>query len=56
MKNTVDFVSFSYYYTPNVDEQGNQIPNRFIKSANAWGWGFDPDSYLRIYRIVYKDE
>ena len=20
------------------------------------GWGFDPDSYLRIYRIVYKDE
>ncbi|MBR2810297.1 MAG: glycoside hydrolase family 1 protein [Solobacterium sp.] len=54
LKNTVDFVSFSYYYTLNVDEQGNQIPNRFIKSANAWGWGFDPVG-LRVALNQYWD-
>ena len=42
LANTVDFVTFSYYYSKNIDEQGNLVANPGIKKANDWGWGFDP--------------
>ena len=54
LKNTVDFISFSYYYTRNVNEQGELITNKFIKSANAWGWGLDPVG-LRVALNQYWD-
>lgn len=54
LKNTVDFVSFSYYYIRNVNEQGEVIPNKYIKKANAWGWGFDPVG-LRVALNQYWD-
>ena len=54
LKTTVDFISFSYYYTRNVNEQGELINNRFIKSTNAWGWGLDPVG-LRVALNQYWD-
>ena len=48
LKNTVDFMSFSYYYTRNIDlKTGKDYPNPYVKDKNAWGWGNDPQG-LRI--------
>ncbi|MGM0168921.1 6-phospho-beta-glucosidase [Enterococcus sp. AZ135] len=42
LKNTVDFVSFSYYYTRMIGE-GDQASERNPKlKTNEWGWGYDP--------------
>ena len=54
LKNTVDFISFSYYYTSNVTESGEMVKNEFIKKANAWGWGLDPVG-LRVALNQYWD-
>lgn len=58
LKNTVDFVSFSYYYTRIMDEKGNNEVNPYAKGANAWGWALDPvgiryalNQYYEIYHI-----
>lgn len=53
-KNTVDFVSFSYYYTRilSADSDGPQI-NPELKT-NEWGWGYDPIG-LRIALNDYYD-
>ena len=47
LQNTVDFVSFSFYYTTNVDEQGTQKENAYLTTRNEWGWGTDPTG-LRV--------
>ena len=47
LQNTVDFVSFSFYYTNNVDEQGEKKPNPHLTTRNEWGWGTDPTG-LRV--------
>lgn len=57
-KNTVDFVSFSYYYTRLISEEdyGKEDPsqiNPYIE-ANDWGWGIDPVG-LRIALNEYYD-
>ena len=54
LKNTVDFISFSYYYIRNINEDGEIIPNKYIKGANAWGWGLDPVG-LRVALNQYWD-
>lgn len=55
LKNTVDFVTFSYYYTSNISASSQDtIPNKHIKSANEWGWGMDPVG-LRVALNEYYD-
>ena len=55
LKNTVDYVTFSYYYTTNINAQcKDTIPNKNIKSANEWGWGMDPVG-LRVALNEYYD-
>lgn len=42
LKNTVDFMSFSYYYTRNISSESKKsYPNPHIKIKNDWGWGED---------------
>lgn len=53
-KNTVDFVSFSYYYTRILGEDSNSPEiNPYLKT-NEWGWGYDPIG-LRIALNNYYD-
>ena len=55
IKNTVDFVSFSYYYTMNIDSNSKEpYANPYIKTLNDWGWGIDPTG-LRIALNEYYD-
>ena len=55
LKNTVDFVTFSYYYTMNIGMNTNgPIPNVNIKKSNEWGWGYDPVG-LRVALNEYYD-
>ena len=54
LKNTVDFVSFSYYYTMNINAQGETIPNKHITAKNDWGWGIDAVG-LRVALNQYYD-
>ncbi len=54
IKNTVDYVTFSYYYTSDITEDGKIIKNSHIKSANEWGWGLDPVG-LRVALNQYYD-
>ncbi|MGM0168905.1 6-phospho-beta-glucosidase [Enterococcus sp. AZ135] len=45
LKNTVDFISISYYYTFNIDGKTKDVhPNKHVDSeqTNDWGWGMDP--------------
>ena len=53
LKNTVDFISFSYYYTSVVDEHGKTYANPNTMK-NDWGWGSDPIG-LRIALNLYYD-
>lgn len=57
-KNTVDFVSFSYYYTRLISEKdfGKDDPSQMNPhiEANDWGWGIDPVG-LRIALNEYYD-
>ncbi|MDA9460426.1 6-phospho-beta-glucosidase [Enterococcus mundtii 3F] len=57
-RHTVDFVSFSYYYTrvihnENFGQEEPATPNPYLK-ANDWGWAIDPIG-LRIALNEYYD-
>lgn len=63
LKNTVDFVSFSYYMSScatadpekNVKGKGNLIggvPNPHLK-ASDWGWQIDPEGLRYILNLLY---
>ena len=55
LKNTVDFVSFSYYYPRSIGETPYEPSrNKFMKAKNAWGWGLDPTG-LRVALNEYYD-
>ena len=55
IKNTVDFVSISYYYTSNINSKNkNRFHNCHIKTTNEWGWGMDPIG-LRVALNQYYD-
>jgi 6-phospho-beta-glucosidase len=55
LRNTVDFVTFSYYYTMNISADSDKAySNHFIKSHNEWGWGSDPVG-LRIALNQYYE-
>jgi len=55
LKNTVDFVSFSYYYTTNINDKIDDVcPNPHIEKSNEWGWGIDPVG-LRLALNEYYD-
>ncbi|MFV0395784.1 MAG: glycoside hydrolase family 1 protein [Coprobacillaceae bacterium] len=55
IKNTVDFISFSYYYTMNINAKTNEpFANAHIDKANEWGWGIDPVG-LRVALNEYYD-
>jgi 6-phospho-beta-glucosidase len=55
LKNTVDFVSFSYYYTMNISGETDELlQNSHITEANDWGWGIDPVG-LRVALNEYYD-
>ncbi len=62
LKNTVDFISFSYYMSAcaTADEskkagKGNIIggvPNPYLK-ASDWGWQIDPEGLRYILNVLY---
>lgn len=54
LKNTCDYLAFSFYSTANISAEKGLIPNRFITKRNAWGWATDPDG-LRIALNKYWD-
>lgn len=57
IKHTVDFISFSYYYSINIDSQSEEAyPNPYIgkEAKNDWGWGIDPVG-LRVALNEYYD-
>lgn len=55
LKNTVDFISFSYYYTSVIEAGSHESePNPFIEVKNNWGWGMDPIG-LRVALNEYYD-
>lgn len=55
IKHTVDFVSFSYYYTTNINADHTEpFANVYIKKSNEWGWGIDPVG-LRVALNEYYD-
>lgn len=55
LKNTVDFISFSYYYTMNINAKSEEpFSNKNIDKVNEWGWGMDPVG-LRLALNEYYD-
>lgn len=63
LKNTVDFISFSYYMSScatadpekNLKGKGNLIggvPNPYLK-ASDWGWQIDPEGLRYILNLLY---
>jgi 6-phospho-beta-glucosidase len=58
LKNTADFLSFSYYYTRVVSkesfENGNESNRNPELPANPWGWSIDPQG-LRTTLNQYHD-
>jgi 6-phospho-beta-glucosidase len=58
LKNTADFMSFSYYYTRVVDKEHFEKDNSAFRNAelpaNPWGWTIDP-SGLRFMLNEYYD-
>lgn len=57
LKNTVDFISFSYYYTLSINARTNKAESNIHISEedkNAWGWGMDPTG-LRVALNEYYD-
>ena len=63
LKNTADFVSFSYYYTMMCSKEKGKEFNPNIET-NAWGWGFDSiglrytlnEMYDRYQKPIYITE
>ncbi len=68
LKNTCDFLSFSYYYTSVVSKDSYKNGNRSIKNdhlkENPWGWSCDPvglritlnELYDRYQKPIYITE
>jgi 6-phospho-beta-glucosidase len=58
LKNTADFLSFSYYYTRVCSkasfENGNESNRNPELEANPWGWSIDPEG-LRTTLNLYHD-
>ncbi|MEG0592176.1 MAG: glycoside hydrolase family 1 protein [Coprobacillus sp.] len=63
LKNTADFLTFSYYYTVmtnrEVYEKGKQENyKRFVKNntleENDWGWSFDPIGLRITLNVLYE--
>ena len=54
LKNTVDFVSFSFYGTTVIDNDKVKIRNKFSSVVNEWGWSIDPVG-LRYGLNAYYD-
>ena len=63
LKNTVDFISFSYYMSscatadPEKDKKGEGnliagVPNPYLK-ASEWGWQIDPEGLRYILNFLY---
>lgn len=58
--NTMDFLSFSYYYTKVNDSNKDQLTDMFVRSKNPylkaseWGWEIDPLG-LRTALNTYAD-
>jgi len=63
LKNTVDFISFSYYMSacatsdPEKDVKGKGnliggVPNPYLK-ASDWGWQIDPEGLRYILNVLY---
>lgn len=62
LKNTVDFISFSYYMsiceTADPEKQGGQsnilmgVPNPHLK-ASEWGWQIDPKGLRYVLNTLY---
>jgi 6-phospho-beta-glucosidase len=63
LKNTVDFVSFSYYMSacatadPKKDKKGKGnliggVPNPYLE-ASDWGWQIDPQGLRYILNLLY---
>lgn len=62
LKNTVDFVSFSYYMSccatadPSLKTKGNildMVPNPYLK-ASEWGWQIDPVGIRYLLNMLYE--
>lgn len=58
LKNTADFMSFSYYYTGVCDwasfKKNNSVLRNMELSANPWGWSIDPKG-LRLTLNAFYD-
>lgn len=57
LKNTADFLSFSYYYTRVVDHHSPMPYRNKELPSNEWGWTFDPiglRSALNLYYDRYQ--
>jgi len=63
LKNTVDFISFSYYMSscatsdPEKNKSGagniiSGVPNPYLK-ASEWGWQIDPEGLRYILNLLY---
>lgn len=57
LRNTADFMSFSYYYTRIVDEEsfadGNEAYRNPNLDANPWGWSIDPVGLRTMLNLFY---
>ncbi|MED4228089.1 glycoside hydrolase family 1 protein [Neobacillus cucumis] len=57
LKNTADFMSFSYYYTKICDAEsyanGNQDHRNPQLDANPWGWSIDPVGLRTFLNLFY---
>ena len=68
LRNTADFMSFSYYYTRIIDKESFEKNNDAYRNpslpANPWGWSIDPtglrfmlnEYYDRYQRPIYITE
>ena len=56
LKNTADFLSFSYYYTRVVTKESFENGNEAIRNpdlpANPWGWSIDPTGLRFMLSIM----
>ena len=57
LKNTADFLSFSYYYTRMVTKESFENGNEAIRNpdlpANPWGWSIDPGGLRYMLNEFY---
>ena len=57
LKNTADFMSFSYYYTRVCDKESYERDNSSYRNkelpANPWGWTIDPTGLRYMLNVFY---